>query len=51
MGIEGDDDTSGVFAIYEEVPAGHWANGRKILPLSELLKEWAAMRQRRGNAR
>jgi hypothetical protein len=39
MGTEDDDDTSGVFAIYEEVPAGHWANGGKILPLSELLKE------------
>ena len=39
MGAEDDDDTSGVFAIYEEIPAGHWANGGKILPLSELLKE------------
>jgi hypothetical protein len=29
----------GVFAIYEEVPAGHWANGGNILPLSELLKK------------
>jgi hypothetical protein len=37
MGTEDDDDTSGVFAIYEEVPAGHWANCGKILPLSELL--------------
>jgi hypothetical protein len=32
------DDSSGIFAIYEEVPAGHWANGGKILPLSELLE-------------
>jgi phenylpyruvate tautomerase PptA (4-oxalocrotonate tautomerase family) len=39
MGAEDDDDNGGVFAIYEEVPAGHWANGGKILPLSELLKE------------
>ena len=39
MGAEHDDDGLGVFAIYEEVPAGHWANGGKILPLSELLKE------------
>jgi hypothetical protein len=39
MGTEDDDDTSRVFAIYEEVPAGTWANGGTILPLSELLKE------------
>jgi hypothetical protein len=39
MSAEDDDDTSGVFAIYEEVPAGHWANGGKILALGELLKE------------
>jgi phenylpyruvate tautomerase PptA (4-oxalocrotonate tautomerase family) len=39
MGAGDDDDTSGVFAIYEEVPAGHWANGGNILSLSELLKE------------
>jgi hypothetical protein len=26
MGAEDDDDSSGIFAIYEEVPAGHWAN-------------------------
>ena len=39
MGAEDDDDSSGVFAIYDEVPAGHWANGGKILLLSELLKE------------
>jgi phenylpyruvate tautomerase PptA (4-oxalocrotonate tautomerase family) len=38
MGAEADDDSSGIFAIYEEVPAGHWANGGKILALSELLK-------------
>ena len=38
MGGEDDDDTSGVFAIYEEVPAGHWANGGKILALRELLR-------------
>ncbi len=39
MGAEADDDASGVFAIYEEVPAGLWANGGKVLPLGELLKE------------
>jgi phenylpyruvate tautomerase PptA (4-oxalocrotonate tautomerase family) len=39
MGAEDDDDSSGIFAIYEEVPAGHWANGGKILALNELLKE------------
>jgi hypothetical protein len=39
MGAEDDDDGFGVFAIYEEVPAGHWANGGNILPLSELLKK------------
>jgi hypothetical protein len=39
MGAEDDDDGTGVFAIYEEVPAGHWANGGKILHLAELLKE------------
>jgi phenylpyruvate tautomerase PptA (4-oxalocrotonate tautomerase family) len=38
MGTEDDDDSSGIFAIHEEVPAGHWANGGKILALSELLK-------------
>jgi hypothetical protein len=37
MGAEDDDDSSGIFAIYEEVPAGHWANWGKILSLSELL--------------
>src|SRR5580658_4055701 len=30
MGAEGDDDGFGVFAIYEEVPAGQWANAGKI---------------------
>jgi hypothetical protein len=39
ISAEDDDDSSGVFAIYEEVPAGHWANGGNILSLSELLKE------------
>jgi phenylpyruvate tautomerase PptA (4-oxalocrotonate tautomerase family) len=39
MGAEDDDDSSGIFAIYEEVSAGHWANGGKILPLGELLEE------------
>jgi hypothetical protein len=39
MGAEGDDDGFGVFAIYEEVPAGQWANAGKILPLSALLKK------------
>jgi hypothetical protein len=39
MGAEDGDDGLGVFAIYEEVPAGHWANGGNILPLSELLKK------------
>jgi phenylpyruvate tautomerase PptA (4-oxalocrotonate tautomerase family) len=39
MGAEDEDDGLGVFAIYEEVPAGHWANGGNILPLSELLKK------------
>jgi hypothetical protein len=39
MGAEDDDDGTGVFAIYEEVPAGHWANRGKILHLAELLKE------------
>jgi phenylpyruvate tautomerase PptA (4-oxalocrotonate tautomerase family) len=39
MGAEDGDDASGTFAICEEVPAGHWANGGKILPLSELLKQ------------
>jgi phenylpyruvate tautomerase PptA (4-oxalocrotonate tautomerase family) len=38
MGAEDDDDTSGVFAFYDEVPAGHWANGGKVLPLKKLLK-------------
>ena len=37
MDADDDDDTSGIFAIYEEVPAGHWANGGKILALGELL--------------
>jgi phenylpyruvate tautomerase PptA (4-oxalocrotonate tautomerase family) len=37
MGAEDDDDGLGVFAIYEEVPAGHWANGGNILSLGELL--------------
>lgn len=39
MGAEDDDDGLGVFAIYEEVPAGHWANGGNILPLGELLEK------------
>jgi phenylpyruvate tautomerase PptA (4-oxalocrotonate tautomerase family) len=39
MGAEDDDDGFGVFAIYDEVPAGHWANAGKILPLGELLKK------------
>jgi phenylpyruvate tautomerase PptA (4-oxalocrotonate tautomerase family) len=39
MGAEDDDDGFGVFAIYEEVPAGHWANGGNVLLLSELLKK------------
>ena len=39
MGAEDDDDGLGVFAIYDEVPAGHWANGGNILPLSQLLKK------------
>ncbi len=39
MGAEDGDDASGIFAIYEEVPAGHWANGGKILSLNELLKQ------------
>jgi hypothetical protein len=39
MGAGDDDDGLGVFAIYEEVPAGHWANGGRILALSELLKK------------
>jgi phenylpyruvate tautomerase PptA (4-oxalocrotonate tautomerase family) len=39
MGAEDDDDASGLFAIYDEVPAGHWANGGKVLPLDELLKD------------
>jgi phenylpyruvate tautomerase PptA (4-oxalocrotonate tautomerase family) len=39
MGAEAGDDGLGVFAIYEEVPAGHWANAGKILSLSELLKK------------
>jgi phenylpyruvate tautomerase PptA (4-oxalocrotonate tautomerase family) len=39
MGAEDDDDGFGVFAIYEEVPAGQWANAGKILPLSALLKK------------
>jgi phenylpyruvate tautomerase PptA (4-oxalocrotonate tautomerase family) len=42
MGAKNDDDSSGIFAIYEEVPAGHWANGGKILPLSQLLKDMDA---------
>jgi phenylpyruvate tautomerase PptA (4-oxalocrotonate tautomerase family) len=37
MRAEDEDDGLGVFAIYEEVPAGHWANGGNILHLSELL--------------
>ena len=39
MGAEDDDDASGIFAIYDEVPLGHWANGGKILLLSALLEE------------
>ena len=39
MGAEDDDDGLGVFAIYEEVPAGHWANGGNVLPLGELLRK------------
>jgi phenylpyruvate tautomerase PptA (4-oxalocrotonate tautomerase family) len=39
MGAKDDDDSTGIFAIYSEVPAGHWANGGKILPLSELLEQ------------
>jgi phenylpyruvate tautomerase PptA (4-oxalocrotonate tautomerase family) len=38
MGAKDDDDGLGVFAIYEEVPSGHWANGGDILSLSELLR-------------
>jgi phenylpyruvate tautomerase PptA (4-oxalocrotonate tautomerase family) len=38
MGAKNDDDSSGIFAIYEEVPAGRWANGGKVLALNELLK-------------
>ena len=37
MGARDDDDSSGIFAIYEEVPAGQWANGGKVLPLNVLL--------------
>lgn len=32
----------GIFAIYEEVPFGHWAKGGETLILSELLKEMGA---------
>ena len=39
MGAGDDDDGLGIFAIYEEVPAGHWANGGSILSLGELLKK------------
>jgi phenylpyruvate tautomerase PptA (4-oxalocrotonate tautomerase family) len=39
MGAEEGDDGLGIFAIYDEVPAGHWANGGSIFPLSELLKK------------
>jgi hypothetical protein len=39
MGAEDNDDGFGIFAIYEEVPAGQWANAGKILPLSALLKK------------
>jgi phenylpyruvate tautomerase PptA (4-oxalocrotonate tautomerase family) len=39
MGADDNDDASGIFAIYEEVPAGHWANGGETLPLNELLKD------------
>jgi hypothetical protein len=39
MGVEDDDDGLGFFAIYEEVPAGRWANGGNILPLGELLRK------------
>jgi hypothetical protein len=39
MGAGDDDDGFGVFAIYEEVPAGHWANGGNILSLGALLKK------------
>ena len=41
LGAEDDDDGLEVFAIYEEVPAGHWANGGNILPLGELLTKMA----------
>ena len=39
MGAEDDDEGLGFFAIYEEVPAGRWANGGNILPLGELLRK------------
>jgi phenylpyruvate tautomerase PptA (4-oxalocrotonate tautomerase family) len=39
IGAGDDDDGLGFFTIYEEVPAGHWANGGKVLLLSELLKK------------
>ena len=39
MGAEDGDDGYGVFAIYEEVPAGHWANAGNILSLGELLRK------------
>ena len=37
MGAEDDDDGTGVFAICVEVPAGQWAAGGNIWPLSELI--------------
>lgn len=39
MVAEDDDDSSGIFAIYDEVAAGQWAKGGKILHLSDLLME------------
>ncbi len=51
MGAEDGDDSSGIFAIYEEVPAGHWANGGRFCLSANCSRRWAAMFQRRGNAR
>jgi phenylpyruvate tautomerase PptA (4-oxalocrotonate tautomerase family) len=46
-----DDDGSGIFAIYEEVPAGHWANGGKAVPLEALLEGMRGRAPERVGAR
>jgi hypothetical protein len=51
MGAEDDDDGLGVFAIYEEVPAGTGLTGGIFCLSANCSRRWEAMCQRRGNAR